>query len=106
MKKFLYLILIFNILSGCQSAQQSFNMKKKDNADEFLVKKKNPLVLPPNFNELPVPGEDQSFNSNDEIKEFKMIIEKQSSNKKKNNDVNISSIEETILKNINKNESN
>ena len=105
MKKFLVLILTFSILSGCQSAQQSFSLKKKDNADEFLVKKKNPLVLPPNFNKLPIPGEDQSSNSNDEVKEFQMIIEKQSLNQG-NKDANVSSIEETILKNINKNESN
>ena len=29
--------------------------KKYENSDEFLVIKKNPLVLPPNFNELPTP---------------------------------------------------
>tara|TARA_B100001057_G_scaffold401180_1_gene412593 strand:+ start:661 stop:918 length:258 start_codon:yes stop_codon:yes gene_type:complete len=29
--------------------------KKSDGADEFLVEKKNPLVLPPEFNELPAP---------------------------------------------------
>jgi len=29
--------------------------KKYENSDEFLVIKKNPLVLPPNFNDLPSP---------------------------------------------------
>ena len=29
--------------------------KKFENSDEFLVIKKNPLVLPPNFNDLPTP---------------------------------------------------
>ena len=29
--------------------------KKYENSDEFLVIKKNPLVLPPNFNDLPTP---------------------------------------------------
>ena len=29
--------------------------KKKKSGDEFLVQKKHPLVLPPDFNDLPVP---------------------------------------------------
>ena len=38
-------------------------MKKKENIDEFLIKKKNPLVLPPEFSKLPKPL-DQSENEN------------------------------------------
>ena len=45
-------------------------MKKGNTGDEFLVEKKNPLVLPPNFNELPEPGKaeisDQSNKSFEE----------------------------------------
>ena len=29
--------------------------KKSENSDEFLVQKKNPLVLPPNYDDLPKP---------------------------------------------------
>ena len=29
--------------------------KKYESSDEFLVIKKNPLVMPPNFNDLPTP---------------------------------------------------
>ena len=30
-------------------------MKKKKSYDEFLIEKKNPLVLPPDFSKLPKP---------------------------------------------------
>ena len=29
--------------------------KKKNGSDEFLVEKKSPLVMPPNYDELPIP---------------------------------------------------
>ena len=47
------LILIF--LSGCQNVRESLSMKKKQNVDEFLIEKKNPLILPPEFSKLPEP---------------------------------------------------
>ncbi len=53
-KIFLFYVLIF-ILSSCQSIKENLSMKKKDSVDEFLIKKKNPLVVPPEFSKLPVP---------------------------------------------------
>ena len=47
------LILIF--LSGCQNVRETLSMKKKQNVDEFLIEKKNPLILPPEFSKLPEP---------------------------------------------------
>ena len=32
--------------------------KKKENVDEFLIQKKNPLVLPPEFSKLPKPTDE------------------------------------------------
>lgn len=40
MKKILLLILFTNFLIGCSSVTDGFKLKKKDNADEFLVEKK------------------------------------------------------------------
>ena len=37
------------------SVKETLSGQKKQNSDEFLVKKKNPLVLPPNFDDLPEP---------------------------------------------------
>ena len=47
------LILIF--LSGCQNVRETLSTKKKQNVDEFLIEKKNPLILPPEFSKLPEP---------------------------------------------------
>ena len=44
-----------------------FNFEKKNNSDEFLVEKKSPLVLPPNYGELPLPGEEINEKQNNEI---------------------------------------
>ena len=41
-------------LTSC-SSQDAFTLKKKSSIDEFLVEKKNPLVFPPNYSELPKP---------------------------------------------------
>ena len=33
-------------------------MQKKESVDEFLIQKKNPLTLPPEFSELPKPKDE------------------------------------------------
>ena len=43
------------ILVGCQSVKNTLTLKKDQSVDEFLIEKKNPLVLPPDYSELPVP---------------------------------------------------
>ena len=61
MKKInLYLIIFLIFLTSCQSIKDGLSGKKRENSDEFLVQKKNPLVLPPNFMDLPNP-EDEVF---------------------------------------------
>ena len=49
------LLLIF--LNNCQGLRDNLSMKKKANTDEFLVQKKDPLILPPDYENLPSPGE-------------------------------------------------
>ena len=53
-KNFLLIISIFALCS-CQGLKDALSGKKYESSDEFLVIKKNPLVLPPNFNDLPTP---------------------------------------------------
>ena len=56
MKK-ISLILLFAIVfftfQSCQTVKEGFTSQKKKSTDEFLVEKKSPLVMPPEFNELP-----------------------------------------------------
>ena len=53
-KKLLFIVILF-FLSSCQNVKDALSGKKYENSDEFLVIKKNPLILPPNFNDLPSP---------------------------------------------------
>ena len=62
MKKISFYLIIFSIfLTSCQSIKDGLSGRKAENSDEFLVKKKNPLVMPPKFMELPEPKE-ETFN--------------------------------------------
>ena len=105
MKKLILIILIFNFLQSCSSVSEGFKLKKGNTGDEFLVEKKNPLVLPPNFNNLPEPGKSEiSDKDNNESFEEKIIV-----NEKKNIEEetkSTKSTEELILKNIKKNDTN
>ena len=63
MKKIkLNLILLFvlaPLLTFCGGVRDALEGKKRsDQSDEFLVKKKNPLQMPPDISKLPKPGDD------------------------------------------------
>ena len=59
MHKINFYLIIFSIfLTSCQSIKDGLSGRKSENSDEFLVKKKNPLVMPPKFMELPKPEEE------------------------------------------------
>ena len=69
MKKFNLLFILgiaLIILSGCNTAKKAFQNPKKNSSDEFLVEKKSPLVLPPEFNELPIPNQNEDTNQKQE----------------------------------------
>ena len=100
------IILLFSILFlfSCSGAKDVLQGKKRsDTSDEFLVEKKNPLTVPPDINELPVPldQEDQANNQEDiDIKKVLKIDENQDTNTESNNG-NQNSLEESILEKIN-----
>lgn len=82
-EKNIFLIVIFvTFISGCSSVKDTLTGVKKQNTDEFLVKKKDPLVLPPNFNDLPKPQtQKNSENNGEESIDFSNILS-ESENKK------------------------
>jgi len=50
------LLLIFILtIFGCNTLKKGLVPKKKSGADEFLIEKKKPLVMPPAYGELPTP---------------------------------------------------
>ena len=78
-KIFLYFLFIF-IFSSCQSIKENLSMKKKKSVDEFLIEKKNPLVVPPEFSKLPVPksqdeNTENSVNTNEDLDLSKVLNE-------------------------------
>ena len=74
MKKYSLLLTLFFILSACQSMEDALTLKKKNNSDEFLVEKKSPLVLPPNYGELPLPGEEISEKQTEDDNEIAVTL--------------------------------
>ena len=74
MKKYSLLLTLFFILNACQSMEDALTLKKKNNSDEFLVEKKSPVVLPPNYGELPLPGEKINEDQNSENNEIQVTL--------------------------------
>ena len=106
MKKHILLILIFTYLQSCGSVTEGFKLKKGNTGDEFLVEKKNPLVLPPNFNELPEPGKSRISETNNQDSFEGKILNTNIENKNQKENTTANSTEELILKNIKNNDSN
>ena len=97
LNKFLTIIIMCSFfISGCTSVKETLSGKKKQNSDEFLVKKKNPLVLPPNFDDLPQPQEE----NNDKENENKNIDLSKVLNEKKNKDNDVKRKNNSLEKSI------
>ena len=101
--KFSKLLLLLLFLYSCGSVGEALQGKKRsDQGDEFLIDKKNPLSMPPDFDKLPKPGE-ANIKSTKDIENDKSNIKNLLKN---NDDENISnsdestSIESSILKKI------
>ncbi len=72
----LILSLTFIFLSNCQGVRDNLSLKKKENSDEFLVQKKNPLVLPPDYDNLQKPNNERKIiNENEKELDLSKIFE-------------------------------
>ena len=101
LKKITY-ILLFIFLVSCantfDSVKRGLTGAKKSSADEFLVKKKDPLILPPDFEKLPKPGEQRA--DQESITSFEKSLTKVSSDQEFSSSTG--STEESILHKIRK----
>ena len=97
-KKVFCIIIITLFIASCGdtlgSVKRGLTGAKKQSADEFLVKKKDPLILPPDFENLPTPGEEAE--AEEEIKIFENILETATEEITSTS----SSVENSILKKI------
>ena len=95
MKKNINLVLIFLILTSCGG----FKLKKTE-VDEFLVEKKSPLVLPPDYGKLPLPDGQKKPDDNKEVLSLKEALSKKNTSETEQKQNNNSSIEKSILDKI------
>jgi len=73
-KKLLFIFILTLILQSCSTLKDGFRSQKKNSTDEFLVEKKSPLVMPPEYNELPVPDMENSENENENSDDIKKLL--------------------------------
>ena len=95
-KKINILIIIF-FVTACQSmntAKKALTGEKEFSNDEFMVQKKDPLILPPDYENLPTPDEEVA--NNEEMSNF----EKTLGASIEDNTSSSTSAEESILKKI------
>ena len=98
--KLLYLLLF---IYSCGSVGEALQGKKRsEQGDEFLINKKNPLSMPPDYGKLPEPGEANLKSSDDIISDDSNIknLLKNVDNQKISSTDESTSIESTILKKI------
>ena len=85
--KFLILIGIASLLfSSCNTVKKAFDPQRKNSSEEFLVEKKSPLSMPPDFDELPVPKNKNEDNKN-ENQEIELLITEKDKNKKRSTEI-------------------
>ena len=97
-KIFILLSLIL-LLSSCGTAKKAFSNQKKNSSDEFLIEKKAPLVMPPDYGDLPIP-ENSEMVEKQNTNEIEKLIK---NNEQENTSNSNSSLEENLLDKIKKN---
>jgi hypothetical protein len=102
--KILFLLLISISLVSCGSlddAKKIFKNEKIRNTDEFLVKKKEPLELPPDFSDIPKPDTlKKDVRKNTEDQKIRKMLN--AANKEQENEKKFSTTENSILNKIRK----
>ena len=102
----IFLLIFLFLLPGCQDVKKGFSGKNIDQGEEFLVIKKNPLVVPPDFEKMPVPkNEIDKTNSikveNDQASEFEKLLKNKDENiNVTNSDENTGDLEKKIIDKI------
>ena len=101
-KLFLTLLsLLFVSCSGISDVGKVMRNEKTITTDEFLVKKRKPLILPPDYNEIPEPGEISAKQKTEEDK-IKKILKAPKEDNNSGVKERGSSVENSILKKIRK----
>ena len=76
MYKIINILIIIFFVTSCQSlqsAKKTLTGEKEYTTDEFMVQKKNPLILPPDYENLPTPDDEAA--TKEEISNFEKALE-------------------------------
>jgi hypothetical protein len=102
MKVILFITFLIFIVTSCttvKEAGQVLRNEKVKTTDEFLVKKKQPLILPPDYDKIPEPGSSNKIQNNDKNKIRKILKQSEADQA----DMNKSgSVEKSIIDKIRK----
>ena len=102
-KNIFFLVCTFFLLNACQAVQDGLAGNKNKNSDEFLIEKKNPLEMPPDFGELPKPKDEEDQTSQAEMvdKDIEKLLKNENTSKETQNLEG--SAEDFVLQQIKKN---
>ena len=74
-QNFIFITFTILLLAGCGASDVGKIMRneKVKTSDEFLVKKRQPLTLPPDYSKIPKPGTIEKSKEKEKIKEILKI---------------------------------
>ena len=96
-KKIIYILSLIFFVTSCEtmgSVKRGLTGEKRVSTDEFMIKKKDPLIMPPDYENLPTP--DEADTASEEYSVFENVIE----NSTETDTSTSSSVENSILKKI------
>ena len=105
-KIFLFLSIATLYLNNCGTVKDAMDPERKDNTDEFLVEKKSPLSMPPDFEKLPIPKNEKVVEiENEENNLKKLIVNNKTNDLEISSDTNkdIGSFEKSLIEKIKNN---
>tara|TARA_B100000470_G_C19405507_1_gene221869 strand:- start:88 stop:399 length:312 start_codon:yes stop_codon:yes gene_type:complete len=98
-KKIIYISFLVFFATSCagtyDSVKRGITGQKQSATDEFLIEKKDPLILPPDYESLPSP--DERIAASEEISIFEENLE---ISVEENSSSSTDSVENSILKKI------
>jgi len=102
-KKTIFLMLLIFLVTSCadswSNVKRGLTGAKQKSTDEFLVQKKDPLILPPDFDSLPSPSDREE--AIEEMSSFEKTFKQESETEITASSAE-SSAEDSILKQIRK----
>ena len=101
-----FVILVNLILNACGTVREAFEAPRKNSSDEFLIEKKSPLSMTPDFEKLPEPkskNESKKLEEKSNLEELILKSENSADSEVQENIENTGSLEKSIIDKIKNN---